>query len=365
MEAALPKERKETYLDRFRRLEPISSLSDEQIQELAEQSTIEKVASDTVLFDDRSKSSSAIYLLDGAIEAQINGSDEKRTVIGGSADAVYPVTSEKNHFNSAVTSAPSVITRIDKELLDTLLTWAQITAPETEVLMSEDGIISIDKADWLKTMFKSPTFRSLPAANIEALLSRLEPLRVHAGDVIIRQGDPGDYFYMIDQGTAMVTRNPDDDEDSVEMAELAEGYTFGEAALISDKPRNATVSMMSDGILLRLSKDDFIKLLKQPSLLKVSFKNAQEKIGQQKAQWIDVRLSSEFEHAHLPGAVNIQMREMHRSARDLDKNILYVCYCETGSRSSAATFVLAQYGFQAAVLEGGLRGDAGAALTEE
>jgi len=341
------------FIERFRKLEPVNSLSDEQIKELVTQSIIEKISEGCSLLGD-ADDGEALYLLSGAVEATLD-TGGPRMIKGGAADALYPLNSEHNNFRMALTRTPAIVARVDKELLDVMLTWGQITAPETDVLMSEDGIITINKADWLNTMFKSPTFRSLPAPNIEELLYRLEPIRVHGGDVIIRQGEQGDYFYMIDKGVAMVTRNPEDDEESVEMAELGEGATFGEAALISDKPRNATVAMMDDGILLRLSKEDFNKLLKQPTLQQMSFDEANDMVEQGGARWVDVRLPSEYKRAHLPNALNIAMRDMHRMAQDLDKDVTYICYCETGNRSSAATFVLKQYGLTSAVLANGLQ----------
>jgi CRP-like cAMP-binding protein/rhodanese-related sulfurtransferase len=271
------------------------------------------------------------------------------------ADARQPIANDKPRRFSAVTATPSEIIRIDKELLDTLLTWSQISAPEEEVVMCEQGVITVNKGQWLNTMIKSPTFRNLPPANIEALLNRLEPIMVLAGDVIIRQGDAGDYFYMIDSGVAMVTRNPDNDEDSIEMAELNPGDTFGEAALISNNPRNATVSMMSDGVLLRLSKQDCINLLKQPNLQWYDFSKAQEKVSGGTARWIDVRLPTEFQRSHLPDTINIPMRDLHKQAHALDHSVSYICYCETGRRSSAAAFVLKQYGLQTSVLQDGLK----------
>ncbi len=346
---------KETYLDRFRRLEPVASLSEEQIDELVDQVSIERHNAGAQLFRSGDSDGQLVYILSGSVELTAANQENKKMVKGGSGDALYPIDDKSPHQCQAVTITPSVIARVDRDKLDTLLTWGQISVPETEVMMSEDGIVMINKADWLKIMMKSPTFRSLPPSNISELLQLLEPVRVHAGDVIIRQGDQGDYFYMINEGSALVTRNPDNDEDSVEMAELPEGSTFGEAALISDSPRNATVSMMSDGMLLRLSKEDFNKLLRQPTLHEVTYKQAMSRINNQDACWIDVRLPSEFEHGHLPGAVNIPIRDIHRLAGELNPAKSYICYCETGKRSSAASFTLMQYGLDAFSLKGGMQ----------
>ncbi len=335
------------------RLQPLASLTVEQVRELLDDAVVESLAPGQVLFERGDRNEQTLYVLRGRIRL-LDGDREVDVVEAGSEQALHPLADDEPRRHTAVADGPAEVLRIDRERLDILLTWGDVSAPETDVVMCEEGIISIDKADWLKTMIKSPTFRNLPAANIETLLSRLEPVIVKAGEVIIRQGDVGDYFYMIDQGTALVSRNPDDDEDSVELAELERGATFGEAALISDNPRNATVTMMTDGVLLRLAKDDFLSLLKQPTLQWLDYATASAMV-RHNARWIDVRQAAEFEHGHIPGAINIPMRDLHRRARELDRETNYICVCQTGRRSSAAAFVLMQYGLRAGVLEGGLQ----------
>ncbi len=357
--------RKIADFERIRRLEPISSLHPDQLRELLESARIEGLEPGQTIFAAGDTDSQAVYLLEGSVELRPAESGGSHPVSSGSEEARHPLANDHPRRMTAIALTRTEIVRIDQELLDTLLTWGQISAPEEDVVMSEDGIITINKADWLKTMIKSPTFRRLPPANIEQLLHRLEPIIVHAGDEIIRQGDIGDYFYMIDQGIALVMRNPDNAEDSIEMAELNPGASFGEAALISDNPRNATVSMRSDGILLRLSKEDFNTLLRQPTLQAVDYTHAAAGVMAGSAAWIDVRLPSEFVHSHLPRARNIPMRALHKEARDLDRSLAYVCYCQTGSRSSAAVFVLRNYGINARVLRNGLQGVPPEALLPE
>ena len=123
--------------------------------------------------------------------------------------------------------------------------------------------------------------------------------------------------------------------------------------MISDKPRNATVSMMTDGVLLRLSKEDFNKLLKQPTLHWVDLEQACSEVSKG-AKWLDVRAVSEYQHSHLPGAINIPMKELHNRIRDLDHSVSYICCCQTGRRSSTAAFILTKYGIKASVLQEGL-----------
>ena len=64
----------------------------------------------------------------------------------------------------------------------------------------------------------------------------------------------------------MVTRETPLNKDGIKLAELGMGDTFGEEALISDAKRNANVTMLTDGTLMRLAKEDFRKLLNEPML---------------------------------------------------------------------------------------------------
>jgi hypothetical protein len=95
-------------------------------------------------------------------------------------------------------------------------------------------------------------FRPLPAATLESLAARLEPLRVHAGDTVIRQGDAGDRFFVVAAGELDVVC------DGEPAPPLGPGAYFGEIALLRDVPRTATVTARSDAELYALERDDFI-----------------------------------------------------------------------------------------------------------
>ena len=88
------------------------------------------------------------------------------------------------------------------------------------------------------------------------------------GDNVIKQGDPGDYFYVLKSGHCRITRrlSQDGQVKEVSLAEIGPGDVFGEDALIGDAPRNATVTMIDDGSLMRLGQEDFEDLLQNPVL---------------------------------------------------------------------------------------------------
>ena len=183
-----------------------------------------------------------------------------------------------------------------------MLTWDQTGSYEVSELRGESG----SSDDWMTTLLQTKAFHKIPPANIQAIFMRLQQVNYKAGDVVIKQGDEGDYFYVITRGKCVVTRETPLNKEGIRLAELQVGDTFGEEALISEAKRNATVAMETDGSLMRLGKDDFRKLLNEPMLDWVDAAQA-DKVIQEGGQWLDVRLPSEFEAYHNEGAINVPL----------------------------------------------------------
>lgn len=247
---------------------------------------------------------------------------------------------------------------LEEDTLDIVVTWNQLAAPE-EAAHGEP-----EPTDWrlMSGMFAVDNltvgaFASLPPANIQALLGKFGRMPVKRGDVLIRQGDPGDYYYVIESGRCRVSRQVAGS--AVQLAELKEGDAFGEEALVADTERNATVTMATDGMLLRLSKQDFNELLRAPLLQRISGDEAESRVAGG-AVWIDVRFPAEYQGDGYPGAINIPLNDIRQASAALDPHQEYIVYCQTGRRSSAAAFLLSQRGLHAALLDGGMRARAGA-----
>jgi len=190
-------------------------------------------------------------------------------------------------------------------------------------------------------------FKNMPPANIRTLLERMEQIAVDAGSTIVHQGEKGEYYYVLTDGSAKVTR-------TVELAELKPGSSFGEESLVAGMERNASITMLTDGTLMRLSKQDFDELLKEPMLCRMSPDEARVQAAKGDV-WLDVRHAREYNHSRLRKAVSIPLHELRSRLDELDKTKQYICYCNTGRRSSAAAFLLVQNGFNACVLNGGVR----------
>jgi rhodanese-related sulfurtransferase len=210
-----------------------------------------------------------------------------------------------------------------------------------------------EDADWMLTLLRSNLFYKVPPMNIRQILSRFVPVFAHSGDPVIRQGELGDCCYFIKEGSVSVYRSDNEKSKSDLVAELGVGRCFGEDALVNEAPRNATVLMRENGVLMRLDKQDFYLLLKTPSVRGLGFADLEREVAAG-AVLIDVRGSDEFERAHAPHALNMPLNILQLKARQLDRNTRYIAYCNSGRRSSAAAFLLTEDGFDVTVLRNGV-----------
>ena len=344
-------------------LEPIARLSAGRKAELSELCFIEKVNQDIdPLRMNVAKASQALYLVKGDLGLRF-ANNKKAKLRGGTDAAKHPVNTNTQLLDTIALTDIEIL-RIDMDLLDIMMTWDQLSNVDSKdkgakVKVADKGKRSV--GDWMSDTgvfsafnLQSGIFSRLPAANIEEMFKRMTSISVTEGQKIIQQGSEGDYYYLIQTGTAVVSRVTDTSQPEVVLAELIEGSSFGDEALVSDNKRNATVTMKTDGELLRLNKKDFVELLKAPIVNQITMAEAENKVSKG-AIWADVRLPSEYKYDHIESAINLPLNEIRQLANSLDKSKEYILYCQTGRRSAAAAFVMAQSGLKAFVLAGGTR----------
>ncbi len=335
------------------RLVPIGGLSAERLRELAGVCAVERfpIGSDPGFGIDLQKVS--IYLLRGELKLEL-AAGGVLVMVGGCEDALWALGRRKGALRGIKAITEVEVVRIDDDLLDIMMTWDQLSAEGNRPAKNAQ-----DDSLW-KTITGAISLHTqpgtglslLPPANIHELMLRFERIKVKRGQVMLREGEVGDCYYIIESGRAQVTRAVGGAE--VVVADLKGGEAFGEEALVSGATRNASVTMKSDGVLLRLGKTDFDELLREPLLHAVDRQEANARVAAGTARWLDVRYPAEFAQDGLPGARNIPLNELRAAFGLLRTDIEYVVYCQSGRRSSAAAFLLAQHGFQASWLEGGL-----------
>jgi len=310
---------------------------------------IRELSPQQFLFKEGDTEKRTVYVVSGTLELLDQG-QVVELVEGGSDEARNPVAPTFPRRVSARARNRVQYLSIDSDLLDVMLTWDQTGSYEVSELQN---LADSGGDDWMTMLLQAKAFHKIPPANIQAIFMRMQQINYKQGDVVVKQGTEGDYFYVLIRGKCLVTRETPLNKDGIKLAELNVGDTFGEEALISDAKRNATVTMTSDGSVMRLGKDDFKKLLNEPMLDWISYAEA-EKLVRAGGQWLDVRLPSEYENHHLEGAINIPLYFIRLKINTLDKNRKYVLCCDTGRRSSAGAYILSERGFQAYVLRGGI-----------
>jgi CRP-like cAMP-binding protein len=117
----------------------------------------------------------------------------------------------------------------------------------------------------------TPVFEGVPDGARMALADRFHLRTYSDGETIVKEGDKGDTFFLIRSGRVrLYTSGMKDRNEKVSLGELGEGNFFGEVALLTEKPRTATVIAGGNVELMELTKEDFEDIsMKYPSVKKI------------------------------------------------------------------------------------------------
>lgn len=331
-------------LERLHDFIPFDCLSESHLRDIAGQIQVMKLAPARVLFKRGERSDMAYFLVAGAVDL-IDAAFQVRKFPADDDENYLSLDNYPEHTVNAISTENSVIYAIERDKLDLLMTWTQAA----ESMLEDDDDSS--ERDWMDALLTSELFSQIPPQKIQSLFVKFEEIEVKLGQQVVKEGEPGDTFYVIKQGKAMVSRLQGNKQET--LAALTTGNFFGEDALISDAPRNATVTMTSDGILMSLGKDDFRMLLQDSVIRRISEAQAEkmEEEGDRACVMLDVRLPMEFRHDRTGSARNIPLNELRRQVRSLEKDFVYVVCCDGGRRSELGAYLLTEAGLEAYVLE--------------
>lgn len=218
-------------------------------------------------------------------------------------------------------------------------------------------------------MNNSPVFSALTTRQMEHVMSehigilegvieafgKMQTTKVDAGDEIVRYRDKGDQYYLIKEGKAEVWK-PDPETDMWScVARLDPGDAFGEEAILVGGFRNATVRMITPGVLLVLEEDVFNSALRSRLVKEVTPEQAQLMASCEDTEWLDCRFDIEYSEVRIPKSRLLPLHTLRQSTHKLDHGRCYLVYCQCGQRSVCATYLLRERGFNAVSVKGGVR----------
>ena len=333
----------------LKNLVPINSLHREPMNELARKADKKVITAGRYVFKIGDEDKTHNYVLEGEVNLQNEGGEILKTIKGGTPDANHPLSPMQPRQVSARVAKDATILSVDSNHLDFLLSWDQSGSLEVSTIDDDE------ETDWMTKLLATKALHTIPPSNLQNLFVSLEEVDFKQGDIVIKQGDPGDYFYIIKEGKCQALLESEKKPEGIPLATLTTGDSFGEEALISDKKRSATIKMLTDGTLMRLSKEEFNNLLQAPLMKTVTFEEAKEKLLKGGAKMLDVRLPAEYQKWNIKGSINVPLQFLRKKIDTLDPANEYVVVCDNGTRSRSAGYILNERGFTAFVLEEGLQ----------
>ncbi len=345
----------------IRKLVPIAELTEKIQNRLITNADLVELKKGKYLFRKGDRDHFSFYLLSGEIEL-VSDRQIHDTIKGGCERALYPMAQLQPRQFSALAKSAVQILKINRTVLDKLLVISKQSSHSKVDLsdtISGPGKLEVneideqDNVDWMTRMLQSNLFMKIPSDNIQRLFALLESNEYKSGDTVIEQDQTGQSYFVIQEGRCIVSRKAGPSSNPIKLAELKAGDSFGEESLLMDTTCNATITMATDGVLMKLSKENFVQLIQKPTLQTVQYAKAREliKVG---AKWLDVRFESEHSESHIIGSQNIPLGLLRAQIKKLSSDTQYILYCDTGGRSSAAAFLMTERGFKVFYLEGGL-----------
>ncbi len=333
----------------FKNFVPLGSLLPTDRVELAKHARIGSYQLGQIIFSRGEAAKTVVYLISGEVE--VFDGKTNRIVRGDTPEARQPLAQGARRLGTGTCIKPAQVLLVDREHLDLILTWSQTGGVEV-VDLSHRREADEDPQDWMTALLQNQAFHRIPPGNIAQLFACMKDASFAAGDTIIQQGDRGDAYYILTEGRVQVVlQNPNGLEET-ELNVLGVGRGFGEEALLSGNPRNATVRALTDVSVMKIEGKDFERLLKAPVLSLITLEDLNSGV-----QVVDVRLPEEFAAGHVAEAINLPLAHLREQAVALDAHRAVAVYCDTGARSASATYLLCERGFDARLVAGGVPGE--------
>lgn len=338
-------------VDELKNYYPFNKMEEKFLPLLLEQFEVRSFKEGDDIFAEDDNKIYTKYVIDGSVNIGYPTGREK-LVKSNSLQSYYPIgeVNTQKKLTSVVKSKTAEVIFLNNIFLDHFSVWNNLFKNSD----SDSPLRGHESYSWVVGLLSSKAVQMLPRGHVDQIFKNLEPVYVNAGDEIITEGDSGEYCYIIVKGTVEVFKCGADGEKRV--ATLDSGALFGENALVSKEPRNASVRMKTNGVLMKMIGEKFSSLLKS-HVVRWLTTDASYELLLDNALLVDVREKDEFNNLNFHGSVHIPLDTLREDCVDkIDKDRPVITCSNSGMRCASAAFLLATLGYDAYSMQGGITG---------
>ncbi len=321
----------------IRHLKPLNSLSAEVLGRVMANSKVERIPPGRRIFSAGDEDLRTIFLLSGQL-ALMSDESGVATIRAESAEATLAIADHQPRKVSAIASTSITILSIDTAVLGEIVGEGQARVAE----LQEADNLSATSKDLLEEV---ALFKRLPVPHQKVLQNRVIEIRFSAGDVVVKEGDSAEYYYIVLSGCCRAAGLAN----SFATKDLGFGDSFGDDALFDDSAYLGTVTMVEDGLLLRLHKGEFFTLIVSPFVDSINSQTAEELLAAG-AILLDIRSSTAFLRQSSPNSINLPLRVLRDIAVLLNPDMHFIVTSNSRRRSAMAAFILAKQNAKVSVV---------------
>ena len=224
-------------------------LSEPQLRELVLESTIHKRKAGEIVFKKNDYTDTFFSIISGAVDIEISA-DKKKILRKGEFFGEMGLISGRRRSATVRTAEESILLETPRKQI-------------IKLMSSNQGVKDVIDRMFLFRALQTSIFVESDALVLERFLDRIKPRRFKRGEVIFRQGDIGDFLYVVRKGSVKISRINSDGGDVVQNY-IAAGNYLGEMALLSEEPmaRTATATAVVPCETVALAKEDFLAILR-------------------------------------------------------------------------------------------------------
>lgn len=329
----------------IRKMVPFSTMPSSIFKVICDKIVVETAKSGAFLFKRGDTKKELVYLLKGEVSLEVDKL-KMEVIKAGTESARFALAHQ----------IPRKVNGVAKGTVQFLrLNSIYITTPDPSVLKKQDSPAAAgkennkgDEQSRISTLLMIPVLRGLPPAQLDKINEHLEEVQYQAGDIVVKQGDAGKYFYLVKSGECVLSHKDSSPDQNLTVSKLKTWDSFGAEALICEDVRNHTATALTNLSLLRINKQQFLALIKAP-LMKVLNDQQREELLVNDGILVDVRSADDFEVSPVSNAINAPLLGLRNYLKKLDSNRPVVVTSHRQSLSEAAAFLLLCHKFSASV----------------